>query len=468
MMLLGTLPQSLFQPLAAPGAPVYVRLLLDIYRQTQARPDPLSRDLILNLIYQQLAEPQALALTDDAQADEPTAPDQIDPLTARASAIVRYLDRCGWLKGETLSDFTVHYILPDYAFRLLRVLDEIAANEPPALAGLVFSTYALLQRILTEPDTAYVGIPQAHRQTQHLLNGLKELQQNIGLHINQILAQSQARDVLEQLFLRYREEIVDRAYHQLRTTDHISRFRPGVLSSVTQLAAPDILDPAAQRLRHMERGGAATIDQARQHLLTQLHEIRDQFEALDRLLESIDARHGQFVNAAVRQIELQLAAHATTSGQLNTIIETLLNTSPVDFEPTVDPLIHLHRLEWLDPESLAAPTRTATLFEAEAEVSSVISPEDLARALEDTERQLSRAISHKRIERYAREQLGDRAEMHATEIPLSDPEQLALLIYLRAYGDGTLGYRVEELSDGPLIEHDGFAFHDFIIKANTP
>jgi len=418
------------------------------------------------LIYQQLAEPQAVALTDDAQADEAAPPDQIDPLTARASAIVRYLDRCGWLKGETLSDFTVHYILPDYAFRLLRVLDEIAINEPPALAGLVFSTYALLQRILTEPDTAYIGIPQAHRQTQHLLNGLKELQQNIGLHINQILAQSQARDVLEQLFLRYREEIVDRAYHQLRTTDHISRFRPGVLSSVTQLAAPDILDPASQRLRQL--GDAATIDLARQRLLMQLHEIRDQFEALDRLLEAIDARHSQFVNAAVRQIELQLAAHATTSGQLNTIIETLLSTPSADFEPTIDPLIHLHRLEWLDAESLAAPTRAATPFEAEAEVAFVISPEDLARALEDTERQLSRAISHKRIERYAREQLGDRAEMHATEIPLSDPEQLALLIYLRAYGDGTLGYRVEELSDSPLIEHGGFAFHDFIIKANTP
>ena len=117
----------------------------------------------------------------------------------------------------------------------------------------------------------------------------------------------------------------------------------------------------------------------------------------------------QFVNAAVRQIELQLAAHATTSGQLNTIIETLLNTPPADFEPAVDPLIHLHRLEWFDAESLAAPTRAATIFTAEPEESSVISPEDLARALEDTARQLSRAISRKRIERYAREQLGDRA-----------------------------------------------------------
>ncbi len=329
MTLLGVLPQSLFQPLAAPGAVVYVRLLLDIYRQTQARPDPLSRDLVTNLIYQQLAEPQALDLTADAQAEDSDA-DNPDLLMARATAIVRYLEHCGWLKSETLNDFSVQYILPDYAFRLLRVLDEIAVNEPPALAGLIFSTYALLQRILTEPDTAYIGIPQAHRQTQHLLNGLKELQQNIGLHINQILAQSQTRDVLEQLFLRYREEIVDRAYHQLRTTDHISRFRPGVLDSTTRLATPEILEPSAQRQRQI--GEAGTIEQARQRLLTQLHEIRDQFEALDRLLDSIDARHSQFVNAAVRQIELQLAAHTTTSGQLHAIIETLLTLPIVDFE----------------------------------------------------------------------------------------------------------------------------------------
>lgn len=464
MTLLGTLPQSLFQPLAAPGAAVYARLLLDIYRQTQARPDPLSRELVTNLIYQQLAEPQALELTDDAQLEDNAAA-SIDPLTARAAAIVRYLERCGWLKSETLSDFSVQYILPDYAFRLLRVLDEIAVNEPPALAGLIFSTYALLQRILTETDTAYIGIPQAHRQTQHLLNGLKELQQNIGLHINQILAQSHTRDVLEQLFLRYREEIVDRAYHQLRTTDHISRFRPGVLDSTVRLAASDILDPAAQRQRQI--GEAATIDQSRQRLLTQLHDIRDQFEALDRLLDAIDARHSQFVNAAVRQIELQLAAHTTTSGQLNTIIEQLLVLPTDDFETVSQPLIQLHRLEWLDAESLALPARAATLFEAEPETLSTIAPEDLRHALDETERQLSRAISHKRIERYAREQLADRAEMRATELPLSNPEELALLIYLRAYGDGTLGYRVEELDDQPFIEHNGFAFRDFRIKAVT-
>ena len=272
-MILGAIPQSLFQPLAAPGAPIYARILLDFFIQTQSHPDPLSRQLVSDLIYQHIAEPQALSLTQDAQSDEEPSGDRIDLVAVRAGSILRYLERCGWIRGETLSDFSTQYVLPDYAFRLLRVLNEIATHEPPALAGLIFSMYALLQRILSEKDTAYIGIPQAHRQTQHLLNSLKELQQNIGLHINQILEKSQARDVMEQLFVRYREEIVDRAYHQLRTTDHVSRFRPGVLDSAAQLEAADILDPAAQRLR--QNSEASTVDSARQRLVSHLHDIRD-------------------------------------------------------------------------------------------------------------------------------------------------------------------------------------------------
>jgi hypothetical protein len=54
-----------------------------------------------------------------------------------------------------------------------------------------------------------------------------------------------------------------------------------------------------------------------------LVEIRDQFEALDRRLQDIDARHSQFVAAAVRAVELQLAAGSTTSGQLHGILQTL-------------------------------------------------------------------------------------------------------------------------------------------------
>ena len=78
--------------------------------------------------------------------------------------------------------------MPDYAFRLLNVFNEIASDEPLALQGLIFSIYSLLQTSVREGN-AHVSLPEAHRQTANLMSGLKELQHNIGVHIEQVLRQ---------------------------------------------------------------------------------------------------------------------------------------------------------------------------------------------------------------------------------------------------------------------------------------
>lgn len=461
-----TLPETLFRPLAAHGAPVYLRILLEIFAQTQNRPEPLSRELVLSLIYAQLRDPQNFDLTAEAQADADASGDEADQLAERARQILRYLENSGWVRSETQSNFDVLYILPDYAFRLLRTLAEILANEPPPLAGLIFSTYTILQNLLQETPNAYLGIPQAHRQTLQLLNSLKELQQNIGEHIKQILQESQAKQVLDRLLLRYREEIVDRAYHQLRTTDHVSRFRPGILEATTQLEQTEVLEEAARRLRQV--GESASTQAAHLHLQQQLRSIREHFEALDQILQAIDTRHSQFVNAAVRTVELQLAAHTTTSGQLNSIVQTLLAASPAQFAEVAPALIRLHKLELAETESLATPTRAAVSFEPDVAPLPEISEADLVAAQARTERELQRSMSRARIQQLAQHLLQDRNEVRATQIPLQSPEELPWLIYLRLYGDGSLAYTAEEIADGPLVEQNGFAFRDFVIKRSAP
>jgi hypothetical protein len=283
------------------------------------------------------------------------------------------------------------------------------------------------------------------------------LQQNIGLHINNILEQKHPRDVLEQLLFHYREQIVDRAYHQLRTTDHVSRFRPAIVDLTRQLEDDALLNPAAQRLK--KRGQAASLDQAQQALRTQLREIREHFDSLDGLLGAIDARHSQFVGAAVRSIEQQLAADITTSGQLVSILNFMFSHPRAE-----GPLpVALHRMEWVESTSLAPASRAAVAFEPEVVVEDPLTEAELAALREDTERQLRRAITHDRIRRFAADLLRDQPRRRATEIPLPDADHLAMLIYLRAYGDGSLGYKITDLPEGPFVERDGFGFRDFVI-----
>ncbi|MSP14340.1 MAG: hypothetical protein EXR62_15485 [Chloroflexi bacterium] len=496
--LFAVIPPDLFNPLAARGASVYVDVLLALFEETQKHQQPLSRELAVAIVTDVLSAPQALELTAETADEMPSpapaveeAPAEEDLLQTRASAILRYLSRCGWLRTETQSDFSQTYILPDYAFRLLRVISEISAHEAIPLQGLICAIHDLLQAAVRDGNVD-IRLPEAHRQTVYLLNGLKELQHNIGLHIEQVLRQLKASDVLNQVFADYREEILDRAYHQLRTTDHVSRFRPGVIEATAQLERSGQVELAAKRL--YDRGESPGIDAAAIHLLDQMREIRERFESLDRLLQAIDIRHSQFVDSAVRTVELQLSASSTTSGQLHTILTYLLHgivqggtqySVPVSGEETdntdsvaenesgqedgeakaiEERLVSLYELGFIDPQSLAPPSRIPVLFAPEVIAPPVLTPAEMESARQGTLQQLNRAVSRERVRRFALRLLDDRETVYAAEIPLTGPEDLPLLIYLRFYGDGSLGYTVEEKGADRWIERDGIGFRDFMVR----
>jgi hypothetical protein len=78
--------------------------------------------------------------------------------------------------------------------------------------------------------------------------------------------------------------------------------------------------------------------------------------------------------------------------------------------------------------------------------------------------QLQRAIGRRRVQAFVEAVLGERSAMRASEIPDLQPELLPLLIYTRRYGDGSLGYAVEELAERPWIMRDDVGFHDFVIR----
>ncbi len=467
MNLFDHIPTTLFNPLVARGAPVYAEVLLRLFAETQRHQQPLSRDLAVDMVIDILGEASAGSAADlfaDA-GDEPSAGMLFDDLAARATGILRYLASCGWLRVESQSDFSVAYILPAHSFRLLNVLYELAANEPPRLQGMICAIHDLLQAARQETGD-YVRLREAHYQTRYLLQSLKELQHNIGEHIQQVLEQLQARDILEQVFVSYREQIVDRAYHQLRTTDHVSRFRPGILDSLGSLDAPQQVELLAQQMR--VRGEAESIEAAAALLNRSIGEIRDHFEFLDRLLATIDVRHSQFVDSAVRSVEHQLTADSTITGQLYMILTHLLTeeSGPVG-QPLAewyDPLTSLFALNLLDSQSLAPPTRAAVPFMPEPAAMPVPSAEEVRDAHARTLQQMNRAVSRERVRRYVEQLLHDRDELPAAEIPLCEPDDLPLLIYMRAYGDGSLGYRVEEQPDGGWIEHDQIGFRAFVLR----
>ncbi len=94
----------------------------------------------------------------------------------------------------------------------------------------------------------------------------------------------------------------------------------------------------------------------------------------------------------------------------------------------------------------------------------MVSEQEIQDKQAETVRQLQRVVSREHVRRYAQDLLHRRDEWRGSEIPLTGPDDLALLIYLRAYANSSLDYQVEELPDAQWIERDQIGFREFILK----
>ena len=79
---------------------------------------------------------------------------------------------------------------------------------------------------------------------------------------------------------------------------------------------------------------------------------------------------------------------------------------------------------------------------------------------------VAHAASRPQIRLFARNLLQGRDKLHAAELPVTDPAvDLPRLMLLWAYGDGSLGYRVQEIPEAAWIERVefGIGFRNFLI-----
>ncbi len=465
------LPSSLFAPLAARNAAFYSEVLLVLFAEAQHHQEPLSRELSITLVMDVFEMMEEIDVSADLEEEENVLNFESQSDTrSRAGTVLRYLTRCQWLHEEVQGDFSVAYTLPDYAFRVLSTFHDITTNTKAPLQGLICTIHDLLQAAVREGDDL-IRISQAHRETQHLLNALKELQHNIGVHIEAILHQTVPHLILEQAFGVYLHEITRRAYHELRTTDHVSRFRPGINAALMELSKRDYYSITEAKER---QNGQARWEQDAQRILEQLQDIRDQFDRLDGLLHAIDSRHSQFFESAIRSVEHMLLASSTTSGHLHTILSYLLSPhmreitgdgiSKTPFDEPLAQLVTLDEFTLLDAKSLASVRRARESFTPDTQEHPPLDDEAILAAQQETLEQMFRVVSRARVRKFAEDLLCGHDERCASEFPLSGAEDLPLLIYLKVYGDGTLGYVAEELEEAEKIERNNIGFRNFRIR----
>ncbi len=462
-MLFHVVPDSFFRPLAAPGKLVYWECLCRLFaimgRQLSFG---VERDVLVDELQFYFDSAMAAQFPDDELENGDR-----ENMNGRdkANLILRRLESYGWISVETDHSYIQRVTFRDYAIKMMKTLLDISEEKQVEYQGYIYTIYSLAR---TAGENPALGLLQIVENTDALLTGLKSLSANIKRYIDELTKHSTVSEILDALLNDYYSNVVDKAYHRLKTADNVSKFRPEIIER---------LEANSRSSRYLKRASAElaamreiTEEEAKEQVLSMLHDVIDAFRRIDDILDEIDKKNSRYQRAAINRARFLLSSGEDVRGQLKDILMFLnenITEKKLDYNAIyeleeMDRLIRIFSWDYLDINSLYAPTEGKKEFVPQmvevAETDQELRSEKRRIMLERMEKVLSAG----KIDSYVKEVLGERKEMKASELPLEEGDTFIRMIYIRLYGQRkSMGYELELLEKQ---EKDGFRFRDFVIR----
>ncbi len=457
------LPANLFNPFSRQGygnlSRHYIAILLRVYTLAEFNRFGLTREIVIAEIIDYLATEgaqEAVAQAMDQEVGEAANSPGASPLTGQstpqdyAGYLMRRLVETGWLEREQHADYTEYIILPDYAFTLLEAFRAIQEQKPREYTGQLYTVHQLL----THEDQGFspaLALTQAYENVRQVVRGLNELNHNIRRYIDRV---TRGRDVAELLRLQYEDYAValGPAYHALKTSDHVSRYRHDIVNKLQawQMDA-DWLDRAADELATQAR---LTPAQAATEITHYIRFIVQQLESLDPLLDEIDRRHAQYLRTSLRQIRYQLvSADGSFKDRLATLARRLAVLQDEGWMTLPDdaPGLQLDPVRLPDANSFYTPPQRRAPFAPDAIRSPTLHPLDLATLRAATLQEITQSITPDKINRFVCQFFNGHRRLHLTELPPDALSDVPRLIYAMAFSyHPDVNYGLEVTSGEPV------------------
>jgi hypothetical protein len=350
--------------------------------------------------------------------------------------------------------------LYDYAVTMIEAFLKINKNEDMEFEVLISQIHATLHSddFLQKP---YSILRRVAENTEELIVGLKKLNTNIKAYIERLTNHLSANELMQH-FSEYQQHIGSRAYHRLKTSQNIARFRPGIRRRLAQVLED-------QNLRARALAGVAELEQleeqhAREECLQTLVRQTDKaFVDLHAIEEEIDRKHARYLASAVARAKFLLTNVGNTEGKLAQLLQRMAVSMDADEE--LDGF-ELYPQQPLDGESLYVPPalRKVSMPQPVDRSHRLSAEQRAAHTAALQERQRNR-FTRKHIEAFLREQfaLTEGGAIRASALPLASRRDLIRIIYVRLYGcTAQASYRI--VASEQEVVRGSFRFQDFLIE----
>lgn len=421
MQLRNEIPDTFWSLFRSVNRDIYIEALLCINEEYQYNNYFLTREVCIQVLGDMNARKRFKLQWEENETE-------FDMLETPSSRILNWLLKTGWLKRiEDYQTLVTNIVIPDYSAVFIEAFERLSSEDMQDTEIYIQNVYATLFSFKNDSRANLGMLRTALVNTKRLNKALQDMLHNMDKFFARLLEQNNYEDLLREHLDGYVEEIVQKKYHILKTSDNFYIYKMDIKKCLRDMREDE------EWIEEI-RTRAAQMGDTKDDVLDLLDQIERGFDDIEHRIANMDKEHAKYVRATVTRLNYLLSGETDTKG----LVVQLLNKMAAKEGPTEqDAMIrqtgermNLSLLEILSEKSLYKRRRPRTDF------ISKMAPDQ---ALPDLDK--DDVLKLNRIQmRYSRSQIEEFIEsymdgevMDASKISLMDEEAFEKLILAYDY-----------------------------------
>lgn len=421
MQLRNEIPDTFWSLFRSVNRDIYIEALLCINEEYQYNNYFLTREVCIQVLGDMNARKRFKLQWEENETE-------FDMLETPSSRILNWLLKTGWLKRiEDYQTLVTNIVIPDYSAVFIEAFERLSSEDMQDTEIYIQNVYATLFSFKNDSRANLGMLRTALVNTKRLNKALQDMLHNMDKFFARLLEQNNYEDLLREHLDGYVEEIVQKKYHILKTSDNFYIYKMDIKKCLRDMREDE------EWIEEI-RTRAVQMGDTKDDVLDLLDQIERGFDDIEHRIANMDKEHAKYVRATVTRLNYLLSGETDTKG----LVVQLLNKMAAKEDPTEqDAMIrqtgermNLSLLEILSEKSLYKRRRPRTDF------ISKMAPDQ---ALPDLDK--DDVLKLNRIQmRYSRSQIEEFIEsymdgevMDASKISLMDEEAFEKLILAYDY-----------------------------------
>lgn len=421
MQLRNEIPDTFWSLFRSVNRDIYIEALLCINEEYQYNNYFLTREVCIQVLRDMNARKRFKLQWEENETE-------FDMLETPSSRILNWLLKTGWLKRiEDYQTLVTNIVIPDYSAVFIEAFERLSSEDMQDTEIYIQNVYATLFSFKNDSRANLGMLRTALVNTKRLNKALQDMLHNMDKFFARLLEQNNYEDLLREHLDGYVEEIVQKKYHILKTSDNFYIYKMDIKKCLRDMREDE------EWIEEI-RTRAAQMGDTKDDVLDLLDQIERGFDDIEHRIANMDKEHAKYVRATVTRLNYLLSGETDTKGLVVQLLNRMSQTEDAQEQDAMiretGERMNLSLLEILSEKSLYKRRRPRTDF------ISKMAPDQ---ALPDLDK--DDVLKLNRIQmRYSRSQIEEFIEsymdgevMDASKISLMDEEAFEKLILAYDY-----------------------------------